>query len=156
MKMKTLLVFYLTLTFIVFNSCFQQDSKNIKSLSNCSIDAEFEANFKNCVLIAARIYIGDGIPFYDRYYAINCLEAITGYESLINKYGDSPYLYLNSPDSLDTNTNYFLRDLHYWHKWFEANKCKISFQDAKRLIETFGKEELDESLHWPGFPPPSN
>ena len=148
-SMKNYALPFLVLVVLLFSFGACTGGSSIAVKQACELDKEFVLNYENCLLVVLAARSGFSVDFKDRFRAVECLEAITGYRSHIIKYSDAPYL-LYKIDKKDPSRDLFDSDLRVWLSWIENNQCYFNMAKAEKVFHE-RELELGDKIAWPDF-----
>lgn len=111
----------------------------------CLIDLDFKREFDNCInQVELLNKAGNSSDIELRAFTYECLYAITGIESHVDK-GNEPHYFYPYSDSI----NYFEHDIYEWKMWYELNKCTMTISKADSMIVLHSIKFGVPDLEWP-------
>lgn len=113
----------LTLTFLVFFSCYRND---------CKKDLFFDKKFRDSIQIMTLSENGKETSIEDKLDAIRFLEAVTGYKSKIEDIEYPVY----------KDKSIFIKDKHAWQNWYISNRCKLKDSQIDSLLVIYNNYKL--------------
>lgn len=134
---------FLAATIAVIILCCSCQNDNCDSPTNEVVVKQLE----NCLLITMAIHSGQSISFENRWKSIECLEAVTGIESNIEKDGDSPYIFYKAKNDDEAFYEY-AKDVELWSGWLRKNYGSVNERQVENALKRHSSL-IGSTLTWP-------